>query len=46
MPLNTLHELKEVILDAFSIITLLTACLAVLLIELWGLKKIWKLLTR
>ena len=46
MPLETLHEIKELVLEGISLLTLLMACVAILLIEFWGLKKIWKLIAK
>ena len=43
MGLETLHYLKEVTLEAASLLTLVMACVALLLIEFWGIRKIWKL---
>jgi len=44
MAVETLRQLKEFILEGVSVMTLLMACVAVLLIEFWGIKKIWKLI--
>jgi hypothetical protein len=46
MDVETIRRWKELVLEGASLLTLAQACLALFLIELWGLKKIWKLLTR
>ena len=46
MEVEIIRHWKELLLEGASFITLAQACIALLLIELWGLKKIWKLLAR
>jgi hypothetical protein len=43
---ETLRQAKELILEGASVATLLMACAAVLLIEFWGIKKIWKIVMK
>jgi hypothetical protein len=46
MGVEVIRHWKELLLEGASLMTLAQACIALLLIELWGLKTIWKLLTR
>lgn len=45
MDLETIRHAKEVVLEVTSLVTLAQACIAILLIEFWGLKKIWTIIT-
>lgn len=44
MDLETIRHGKEIVLEVTSLLTLAEACVALLLIEFWGLKKIWKII--
>lgn len=46
MNVEMLRQAKELILEGASLATLLMACAAVLLIEFWGIKKIWKIVMK
>ena len=46
MPLETIGHWKELLLEAVSLITLFQACLALVLVEAWGLKKIWEIVRK
>jgi hypothetical protein len=41
-----LRHVKELVLEGASLMTLLMACVALLLIEFWGIKKIWKIVMK
>jgi hypothetical protein len=43
MQLETLHNAKELVLEGTTLLTLSMACFALVLIEFWGIKKIWTL---
>jgi hypothetical protein len=42
---ETIRHTKEIVLEVTSLLTLMEACVALLLIEFWGLKKIWTIIT-
>ena len=46
MRMEVLRHVKELVLEGASLMTLLMACIALLLIEFWGIKKIWKLVKK
>ena len=46
MSVELLRQIKELVLEGASLMTLLMACIALLLIEFWGIKKIWKIVMK
>ena len=46
MEVETIRRGKEIVLELASLLTLVQACAALLLIEFWGLRKIWKIITK
>ena len=45
MDLKAVRRGKEIILEVTSLLTLAQACIAILLVEFWGLEKIWNIIT-